>query len=61
MLTNVGGNARTGNMQFGRLIKLDFPKFIGDDVNGWIYRAHQFFKVDGIPDDQKVIGFHLSL
>ena len=26
-----------------RAVRLDFPKFNGDNPNGWIYRANQFF------------------
>lgn len=41
-------------MQFGRLTKLDFPRFAGDDVKGWIYRSNQFFKLDNIQGEHKV-------
>ncbi|GJS01327.1 reverse transcriptase domain-containing protein [Tanacetum coccineum] len=36
------------------LTKLDFPKFSGDDVKGWIYRCNQFFQLDNVADNQKV-------
>ncbi|GJS23051.1 hypothetical protein Tco_0451683 [Tanacetum coccineum] len=41
---------RTTAMEFG-----------GDDVKGWIYKCEQFFKVDNVPDEQKVplISIHL--
>ncbi|GKC98317.1 retrovirus-related pol polyprotein from transposon TNT 1-94, partial [Tanacetum coccineum] len=35
-----------GASRFSRLGKLDFPKFYGDDVKGWMYRVKQFFVVD---------------
>ncbi|XP_071728214.1 uncharacterized protein [Rutidosis leptorrhynchoides] len=41
-------------MQLSRVTKLDFPKFDGDDVRGWIYRCNQFFTVDRVEDDDKV-------
>ncbi|GJY39911.1 retrotransposon-related protein [Tanacetum coccineum] len=49
------------NMQFTRFTKIEFPKFGGDDVKGWMYKCEQFFKVDNVPDDQKVplISIHL--
>ncbi|GJX79204.1 putative mitochondrial protein [Tanacetum coccineum] len=49
------------NMQFSRVTKIEFPKFGGDDVRGWLFKCEQFFKVDNIADDQKVnlISIHL--
>ncbi|GJV06167.1 reverse transcriptase [Tanacetum coccineum] len=49
------------NMQFTRVTKIEFPKFGGDDVKGWMYKCEQFFKVDNVPDEQKVplISIHL--
>nr|GEZ42717.1 integrase, catalytic core [Tanacetum cinerariifolium] len=32
------------NMQFTRVTKIEFPKFGGDDVKGWMYKCEQFFK-----------------
>ncbi|XP_021972161.1 uncharacterized protein LOC110867455 [Helianthus annuus] len=37
-----------------RLCKLEFPKFDGSDVNGWIYRAEHFFAVDETPEQSKL-------
>ncbi|XP_020890755.1 uncharacterized protein LOC110230884 [Arabidopsis lyrata subsp. lyrata] len=37
-----------------RLGKLDFPRFGGEQVKDWIFKADQFFKVDHTPDDLKV-------
>lgn len=37
-----------------RISKLDFPKFNGDDVIGWLYRCNHYFKVDAVPDQVKV-------
>ncbi|GKE44646.1 hypothetical protein Tco_1471930 [Tanacetum coccineum] len=34
-----------GTSSFTRLGKLEFPKFFGDDVKGWLYRVKQFFAV----------------
>ena len=35
-----------GSSRFSRMGKLEFPKFYGDDVQGWMYRVKQFFAVD---------------
>ncbi|GJU46257.1 retrotransposable element Tf2 [Tanacetum coccineum] len=50
----VGGNQANRVNGYGRLTKLDFPKFSGDDVKGWIYRCNQFFQLDNVADNQKV-------
>ncbi|GJT52264.1 retrotransposon-related protein [Tanacetum coccineum] len=57
---NVHGRASNQN-QFTRMTKVEFPKFSGDDVKGWIFRCEQFFSIDEIPENQKVklISVHL--
>ncbi|GKB27943.1 gypsy/ty3 retroelement polyprotein [Tanacetum coccineum] len=42
------------NTPYGKLIKIEFPKFSGGDVKIWVYRCKQFFKVDGVADGRKV-------
>ncbi|GJW28011.1 hypothetical protein Tco_0044886, partial [Tanacetum coccineum] len=32
----VGNTYKKGNHSYGRLAKIEFPKFSGDDVKGWI-------------------------
>ncbi|GJZ09110.1 putative mitochondrial protein [Tanacetum coccineum] len=56
------GNGRNQNQQqFTRMTKVEFPKFLGDDVKGWIFRCEQFFSIDEIPKNRKVtlISVHL--
>ncbi|GJV37157.1 putative mitochondrial protein [Tanacetum coccineum] len=43
-LKNGEGTSRP--MHYTRMTKLEFPKFSGDGVKGWIFRCQQFFKVD---------------
>jgi len=45
---NPGGN------NFSRLSRIDFPKFEGDDVQGWVYKCEQFFELDAITEGKKV-------
>jgi len=33
---------------------VDFPKFEGYDVQGWVYKCESFFGIDGTPDNAKV-------
>nr|GEU80029.1 retrotransposon-related protein [Tanacetum cinerariifolium] len=48
-------------MQFTRVTKIEFPKFGGDDVKGWMYKCEQFFKVDNVPDEQNVLLISIHL
>ena len=41
-------------LQHPRIMKVDFPKFSGDEAMQWIYKAERFFRIYSIPDDQKV-------
>lgn len=47
-------NGRNAPTQFSRLTKLEFPRFLGDDVKGWIFRCNQFFKLDLVREEHKV-------
>nr|GEX82296.1 hypothetical protein [Tanacetum cinerariifolium] len=37
-----------------RIGKIDFPKFSGDDVEGWDYRCDHFFAMDETPEGMKL-------
>jgi len=43
-----------GGNNLSRLSRIDFSKFEGDDVQGWIYKCEQFFEVDSIMENRKV-------
>ncbi|GKA65823.1 hypothetical protein Tco_0765530 [Tanacetum coccineum] len=47
---------------FGRLAKVEFPKFHEEDVRGWVFRCDQFFHIDNTPNEEKVkiVSVHLS-
>jgi len=47
-------SSNNGNLSFSRLSKIDFPRFDGEDVQGWIYKCEQFFEVKGTNDNVKV-------
>lgn len=42
-----GAHLHNHNLEPGgihlRLVRIDFPKFDGEDTMGWLYRANQFF------------------
>ncbi|GKA80211.1 retrotransposable element Tf2 [Tanacetum coccineum] len=57
-----GDNQRGLNkMQYSRVTKIEFPRFRGEDVRGWLLKCEQFFKVDGVEENQKInlISVHL--
>ncbi|GKB12244.1 putative mitochondrial protein [Tanacetum coccineum] len=45
----------------GRLIRFYFPRFNGDDVDGWLFKVQQFFFLDNVKDDNKLklVSMHL--
>nr|GEX09355.1 hypothetical protein [Tanacetum cinerariifolium] len=50
-----------GTNRFSRLGKLEFPRFYGDDVQGWFLIVKQFFAIDNVHDEDKVkiMSIHL--
>ncbi|KAJ0545001.1 putative nucleotidyltransferase, Ribonuclease H [Helianthus annuus] len=56
-INNKLGNDRFGGHQEQRMVRtgrLDFPKFNGSEVEGWIIRCNHFFTVDKTPEYAKV-------
>lgn len=37
-----------------RYAKIDFPKFFGDDPNGWVYKCERFFEYNSVDNNNKV-------
>ncbi|GKB90318.1 hypothetical protein Tco_0962590 [Tanacetum coccineum] len=52
--TSTNRGSHMNNTHYGRMTKIEFPRFNGDDVKGWMYRCKQFFKIDGIEEERKV-------
>ncbi|GKA80244.1 reverse transcriptase [Tanacetum coccineum] len=52
-----GTSNRGGQSAYGRLTKLQFPKFNGEDVQGWLYRVNMFFTMDRIQEDAQKLMF----
>lgn len=44
-----------------RFTRMDMTKFTKDDVNGWILKCENFFKIDGTPEDNKVAMANITL
>ncbi|GJS00938.1 putative nucleotidyltransferase, ribonuclease H [Tanacetum coccineum] len=49
-----GGDADSRGTRPLRIGKVEFPKFSGADVEGWIYRCEHFFAMDETPDNVKL-------
>ncbi|KAH7537862.1 hypothetical protein FEM48_Zijuj03G0138200 [Ziziphus jujuba var. spinosa] len=61
--TQFGGTRSSGQMEVHQTsLKLYFPKFDGEDPNGWIFRCEQYFEFLGIEPQQEVqlASFHLE-
>nr|GEZ23961.1 hypothetical protein [Tanacetum cinerariifolium] len=54
MRRNDEGTRRGTQPQFTRMTKIEFPKFGGDDVRGWLFKCEQLFKIDHVLDPHKV-------
>nr|GEW68076.1 reverse transcriptase [Tanacetum cinerariifolium] len=52
-------NGQTWN-HFGRLIKVKYPKFDGEDVQGWLYRVNKLFEMDQVDHDGQKIRLVLT-
>ena len=50
--TSENGTGRGNHLSI--LSRIDFPKFEGDDVQGWIHKCKQFFEVDSVMENRKV-------
>ncbi|GJU71509.1 transposon ty3-I gag-pol polyprotein, partial [Tanacetum coccineum] len=51
--------ARQAN-QFSRLAKVEFSKFNGDDVLGWMFKCDQFFLIDNTLEEEKLSRVEVS-
>ena len=45
-----------------RAVKLEFPRFSGENPSGWVCKAHQFFQLYGTPPNQKILlaSYHME-
>jgi len=54
MTNRANENGMSGGNNLSRLTRIDFPKFEGEDVQGWVYKCEQFFELDSIAETKKV-------
>ena len=43
-------------------MKLEFPKFKGENPSGWVYKAYQLFQLYNTPPNQKILlaSYHIE-
>lgn len=61
----IQNNSQGGNslhFSFSRFSKVEFPKFSGDDVLGWVYKCELFFEIDNTNEgaNVKIASIHLD-
>ena len=56
-------NLSSSALSFARSVKLDFPRFSGDDPTSWVYKANQYFGYYQTPITEKllIVSFHMEL
>ena len=49
-------------MAMSRSVRLEFPRFSGEDPIGWVYKANQNFKYYNTPAAEKLMlaSFHME-
>ena len=49
-------------MALSRLVRLEFPRFSGEDPASWVYKANQYFKYYNTPVTEKLMlaSFHME-
>ena len=46
---NMNPNSSTALLPVSRTMKLEFPRFFGEDPTSWVYKANQYFKYYNTP------------
>ena len=62
LVNNHVGNSESLPVNFIKNLKLEFPRFQGEDPTCWVYRAKQFFSYQNNPEHQQVVmaSYHLD-
>ena len=51
----VSVNQSSSTLSLARTVKLDFPRFLGDDSASWVYKANQYFGYYQTPVVEKLL------
>ena len=61
-LSTIMGEFQSSPLNSIKNLRLDFPKFHGEDPTCWVYKTNQFFSYHNTPEHQKVMmaSYHLE-
>lgn len=62
LVNNNLGNSESSSMNLIKNLKLEFPRFQGEDPTCWVYDAKKFFSYNHTPKHQQVMmaSYHLD-
>ena len=62
LINNNRRNLESSPLNSIKNLRLDFPRFHGEDPTCWVYKANQFFSYHNTPEHQKVMmaSYHLE-
>ena len=45
-----------------KIVRLEFPRFRGENASGWVYKAYQFFQLYNTPINQRILldSYHME-
>ena len=45
-----------------KIVRLEFPRFRGENPSSWVYKAHQFFQLYSTPINQRILlaSYHVE-
>ena len=55
-------HTNSSSLALSRPVRLEFPKFSGEDPTSWVYKANQYFKYYNTPITEKLMlaSFHMK-
>ena len=55
-------NPNSALLPVSRTMKLEFPRFFGEDPTSWVYKANQYFRYYNTPIGEKLMlaSFHME-
>ena len=59
---NMNPNSGSALLPVSRTMKLEFPRFFGEDPASWVYKANQYFSYYNTPIGEKLMlaSFHME-
>ncbi|XP_019252819.1 PREDICTED: uncharacterized protein LOC109231628 [Nicotiana attenuata] len=51
---------RTDGRQYSKYTQISFPRFFGNDLRSWLFKAEQFFQIDRVPTEERNYDDHME-